>query len=120
MKQLKERTDDVSEVEQSLTKVKMDMANMNDNLSKVTNAITKMAEDNNARDRKFDEFMKGFGIGLQERDRKMDKKFENMEKKIEIKIEEKMAGLETRISTMEKSAMGDGSKVYDIAQGRLG
>ena len=31
-----------------------------------------------------------------------------------------MAGLETRISAMEKSAMGEGSKSYDIAQGRLG
>ena len=44
MKQLKERTDDVSEVEQSLTKVKMDMANMNENLNKVADAITKMTK----------------------------------------------------------------------------
>ena len=53
------------------------------------NAITKMNEDNNARDRKFEELLKGFSTGLQERDRKMDKKFEGMEKKIEIKIKEK-------------------------------
>ena len=82
MKQLKERTDDVSEVEQSLTNVKLDMENLNDNLSKVAEAITKMTEDNNARDRKFEELIKGFITGLQERDRKMDKKFEGMEKKI--------------------------------------
>ena len=50
----------------------------------------------------------------------MDKKFERMEKKIEIKIEEKMGGLETRIRAMEKNAIGEGSKFYDIAQGRTG
>ena len=111
MKQLKERTDDVSEVAQSLTKVKMDMANMNDNLNKVADAITKMNEDNNTRDRKFEELMKGFSTGLQERDRKMDKKIEGLEKKIEIKIEEKKkAGMGTRISAMEKSAMVEGSR----------
>ena len=74
MKQLKERMDDVSEVERSLTKVKIDMANMNDNLSKVADAITKMTEDNNARDHKFEKLMKGTSNGIQERDRKMDKK----------------------------------------------
>ena len=31
-----------------------------------------------------------------------------------------MAGLETRISAMEKNAIGEGSKFYDIAQGRTG
>ena len=96
------------------------MEDMNDNLSKVAEAITKMTEDNNARDRNFEELIKGFSTGLQEWDRKMDKKFEGLEKKIERKIEEKVAGLETRISAMEKSAMGEVSKFYDIAQGRLG
>ena len=46
---------------------------MNDNLNKVADAITKMNEDNNTRDRKLEELMKGFSTGLQERDRKMDK-----------------------------------------------
>ena len=37
-----------------------------------------------------------------------------------MKIKRKMAGLETRISTMAKGEMGDGSKFYDIAEGRFG
>ena len=115
MKQLKERTDDVSGVEQSLTEVKLDMENMNDNLSKVAEAIAKMTDDNNTRDRKFEELIKGFSTGLQERDKKVDKRIEGMEKKIEIKIEEKFVGLEIRISVIEKGVMGEGYKFFDIA-----
>ena len=63
--------------------VKREMEIMNDYLSKYAEAITKMTEDHNARDRKFEEHIKGFSTGLQERNRKMDKKFEGMEKKIE-------------------------------------
>ena len=54
---------------------------MNDHLNKVADAITKMNEDNNARDRKFEELMKGFSTGLQEQDKKMDKKFEGIGEK---------------------------------------
>ena len=91
MKQLKVRT--------SLAKVKMDMESMNDKMSKVADAITKMTEDNNKRDHKLEELIKGFSTGIQERNKMIDKKFEGMEKKIEIKIEEKF---ETRISAIEK------------------
>ena len=113
-------TDDVSEVEHSLTKVKLDMENMNDNLRKVAEAITRMSEDNNTRDRKFEELIKGFSAGLQERDTKVDKKIEGMEKKIGIKIEEKFTGLETRISAVEKGAKGEGYRFSDTAQRRPG
>ena len=82
MKQLKGRTDDVSEVEQSLTKVKLDMESMNDNLSKVAEASTKMTDDNNTRDRKFEELIKGFSTGLQEQDKKVDKRMKEWRRKL--------------------------------------
>ena len=50
MQQLKDRTDDVSEVEQFLSQ-EMDMESMNGKLSKVADAITKMSEDNNSETR---------------------------------------------------------------------
>ena len=56
-----------------MTKVKLDMANMNDNLNKVADAITKMNEDNNARDRKFEELMKGFTLDCKNRTKRWTK-----------------------------------------------
>ena len=120
MRELKERTDDVSEVEQSMTKVQLDMETMKENLSKVGEAITRISEDNNTRDRRFQELIKGFSTGLQERDMKIDKKIEGLEKQMDTKIEEKFAGLETRISAIEKGTMGDGYKYSGSAQGKSG
>ena len=67
-------TEAMHEFEQSLTKVKLDMENMNDNLNKVAEAITKMSEANNSRDQRFEELIEGFSAGLKERDTKVDKK----------------------------------------------
>ena len=88
MRELKGRTDDVSEVEQSMKKVQHDMEkNVEENLHKFAEAITRISEDNNTRDRKLEELIKGFSTGLQERDMKIDKKVERLEKQIGTKID---------------------------------
>ena len=120
MKELKERTDDMSEFERSMTKVKWDMNDVKENLTKVAEALTKISDDNDARDRKFDDFIKNLNTGLNERDKRTDEKIERMESQIDAKIKEKLAFLYTRISAIERGTTGVGCRRFDNAQGRSG
>ena len=110
MKELKERTDDMSELERSMTKARFDMNDVKENLNKVTEALTKISDDNNTRDRKFDDFIKSINTGLHERDKKTDEKIERLEGQINTKIEEEFAGLETRIGAIERGTTEAGCR----------
>ena len=101
MKDLQNRSDDMSELEQSMTTVKFNMNEVKENLTKVAESLTKISDDNNARDWKFDEFIKNFYTGLNERDKRTDEKIDIMERQIDAKIDEKLAGLDTRFSAIE-------------------
>ena len=118
MRELKERSDDMSELEQSITKVQSDMNDDTENLNKVAEALTKVSDDNNVRDRKFDDFIKNLNTGLHERDKKTDEKIERMERQIDAKIEEKFAGLDTRISAIERGTTEARCRRLDNAQGK--
>ena len=85
-----------------MTKIQLTKNDVKENLNKVAEALTKISDDNNTRDRKFEDLIKSINTGLHERDMKTDKKIERLERQIVSKIEEKFAGLETRISAIEK------------------
>ena len=106
MKELKERTDDVSEFERSMTTVQLEMKEVKVNMNKVAEALSRISDDNHTRDLKFEELIKRINEGLHERDLKRDKKIEGLERHIDTKIEEKFADLETRISAIEKRHYG--------------
>ena len=80
MRELKERTEDMSELERSMTKVHFDMNHGKENLNKVAEALTKISDDDNMRDWKFDDFIKNLNFGLHERDMKTDEKIESLER----------------------------------------
>ena len=94
MKDLQNRSDDMSDLEQSMTKVKFDMNEVKENLTKVAESLTKISEDNDARDRKFDEFFKNLNTGLNERDKRTDEEIDRMERHIDAKMDVKLAGLD--------------------------
>ena len=106
MKELKERTDDVSEFERSMTTVQLEMKEVKVNTNKVAEALSRISDDNHTRDRKFEELIKRINEGLHERDLKTDKKIKGLERHIDTKIEEQFADLEKRISAMEKRHYG--------------
>ena len=108
----------MSELEQSITKVQFDMNDVKENLNKVAEALTKISDDINARDRRFDDFIRKLNIGLHERDKKTDEKIERMEKQMDAKIEEKFAGLDTRVSAIERGTTEAGCRRLDNAQGK--
>ena len=116
----KERSDDMSDLERSMTIVKWDMNDVKENLTKVAAALTKISDDNDARERKFDDFIKNLNTGLNERDKRTDEKIERMERQIDAKIQENLAGLDTRISAIERGTTGVGYTRLDNAHGRSG
>ena len=71
---LKERTDDMSEFERTMTNLKLDMKDVKEHMNKVTEALSKISDDNNTRDRRFEELIQSINNGLQDRDMKTDKK----------------------------------------------
>ena len=102
IRDLKERSDDMSDLERSMTKVKWDMDEVKENLTKVADSLTTISEDNDAMDRKLDDFIKNLYTGLNERDKKTDEKIDRMERHIDAKMDEKLAGLDTRINCNRK------------------
>ena len=118
MKELKERTDDMSEFERSMTNVQLDMKDVKVHMNKVAEALSKISDDNNTRDRKFEELIKSINHRLHERDMMTDRKIEGLERQIDTKIEEKFAGLDTRISAMEKETMESRCRHVDSTQSK--
>ena len=118
LEDLKERTNDVSDFERSMTTVQFEMKDVKENMNEVTKAISKMSDENRARDRKFEKLINKICEGLYERDLKTDQKLEGLEKRIDTKIEEKFAGLETRICAMEKDATMSKERRGDSAQSK--
>ena len=76
MKELKERRDDVSDFERSMTTGQLEMKEVNVNMKKVAEALSKITDDNHTRDRKFEELITKSNEELHERETKTDKKFE--------------------------------------------
>ena len=101
-----------------MTTVQLEMKEVKVNMNKVAEALSKISDDNNTRDRKFEELIKRINEGLHERDLKTDKKIEGLEKHIDAKIEGRFAGLETRISAMEKDTMESRYRRGDSSQSK--
>ena len=76
MKELKERKDDVSDFERSMTTVQLEMKEVKVNMKKVAEAFSKITDDNHTRDRKFDEPITKINEELHERDLKTDEQIE--------------------------------------------
>ena len=80
MKELKERTDDVSDFEHSMTTVQLEMKEVKVNMNKVAEVLSKISDDNHTRDRKFEELINKINEGFHERDLKTDKKIEGLDR----------------------------------------
>ena len=76
MKGLKERTDDVSDFERSMTSVQLEMKEVKVNMNRVAEALSKITNVNRTIDRKFEERITKINEGLHERDLKTDKQIE--------------------------------------------
>ena len=70
MKKLKERTDDVSELERNMSRVQWNMTEVERKLDKVTNSLTLINRGNEARDKNLDEVLACFSVGLEKQEQR--------------------------------------------------
>ena len=98
MKEIKDRTDDISEFENTMTVVKFEMEEVKVNVNKMSDALTKIVDESQRRDQKFEELF----IRINEDIR--------TEKYIDAKIEEKFTDLEARMCAVEKNKSGTNEK----------
>ena len=101
--EMKERTDDISEFERSMTGVQLEMNEVKVNMNKVADALSKMTDESQTRYQKFEEFIKRINEDMRARDLKTETRIEGLEKRTDNKIEEKFTDLEMRISAVEKN-----------------
>ena len=120
IRDLKERSDDMSDLERLRTSVNWDMNEVKGNLTKVTESLMKISEGNEARDRKLDDFIKSLSTGLNERDKRTDERIQRMVMHIDAKMDERLADLDTRISAIERNTMSVGHRSLCDAQARWG
>ena len=81
MKKLKERTDDVSELESNMSGVQWKMTEVEKRLETVSNSLIKLTDGKAEQDKKLDALLDCFKEGMEMREKKIEAKMENMEKK---------------------------------------
>ena len=93
---------------------------MTENLDRVTSSLVKLTEGNLARDRKLDDLLASFSVGLAERDRKTEEKIDNMERSLGKKMNKKFSDFEKRISSIERVTGSAGHISRGASQGGWG
>ena len=107
---VRHRTDDISEVEKTMTGMKFEMVEVKVNMNKIADAFSKIVDESERRDQKFEELFKGINEDIRARDKRTEARIAEIEKHIDAKIEEKFTDLEARISTVEKNKSGANEK----------
>ena len=102
MRDLKQRSDEVSDLERSISSMQCDMGEVKENLNKVTSSLVKMTEGNEVRDRKLDDLIKSLSAGLAERERKAEERFDNMERCFGAKMDEKFSDFEKESARLKE------------------
>ena len=102
MKYIKDRTDDISEFEKTMTDMKFEMEGVKVNMNKMSQAFTKIVNESQRRKKKIERINKD----IRTRDKKTEARIEGIEKHIDAKIDEKFSDLETRMSAVEKNMSG--------------
>ena len=103
MKEIRDRTDDISEFEKPMTGMKFEMAEVKVNMNKMSDAISKIVDESQIRDQKFEELFNRINEDIRTRDTRTEARIAGIEKHIDAKIEEKFTDLEARMSAVEKN-----------------
>ena len=120
LKRLKDRTDDVSELETNMSGVQWKMTEVEKKLETVSNSLMQKSEGNVARDKKLDALLACFTEGMEKREQKTEEKIDNMEKSLREKMNEKFSEFDKRITSIECSAGGAGHFGRGVSQGGWG
>ena len=106
MKDIRDRTDDISEFEKTMTEMKFEMEEVRINMKKMSEAFTKIVDESQSRVKKFEELFLRINDDIRARDKRTEARFDGVQKHIDAKIDEKFSDLEARMSAMEKNKPG--------------
>ena len=120
MKDLRQRTDEVSDLERSMSTMPWNMGEVNDTLNKVTSSLAKITEGNETRDKKIDDLITSLSAGLAEREKKTEERIDNMERSLGAKMDERFSDFEKRISSIERGTGSAGHTRSGTSQGGWG
>ena len=109
MKDLRQRTDDVSDLERSVN-------NMQWNMTEVKNTLKSFTEAQATRDRKLDDMLASLTTKFIEKEKKTEEDISNMEKRLGNKI----TSLDQRLSLIERGSGGAGLIQTGVTQGGWG
>ena len=104
MKDLRQRTDEVSDLKRSMSTMQWNMGEVKDTLNKVTSSLAKIKEGNETRDKKIDDLITSLSAGLAEREKKTEERIDNMERGLGAKMDERFSDFAKRISSIERGA----------------
>ena len=120
MRDLKQRSDDVSDLERSMSTMQWDMGEVKKTLNHVTSSLLKITEGNETRYRKLHDLIKSLSTGLAEREKKTDENIDNLERCLGARMDEKFYDFEKRISSIERGTGGAGHNRFGASQGGWG
>ena len=109
MKDLRQRTDDVSELERSVNSMLW-------NMTEVKNTLKSFTESQVTRDRKLDDMLENLTVKFLEKEQKTEDDLSNMEKRLGTKI----TSLDQRLSLIERGSGGGGHIQSGATQGGWG
>ena len=109
MKDLRQRTDDVSDLERSVSSMQWDMTEVKNTLKSFTEART-------TRDKKLDEMLASLTTRFIEKEKKTEEDISNMEKRLGNQI----TSLDQRISLIKRGSGGAGHIQTGVTQGGWG
>ena len=113
MKDLRQRTDDVSELERSVSTMQWDMTEVKNTLKTVTSSLGKMTEVQATRDKKLDDLLASLSTSFIEKEKKTEEKIDSVARS----LGEQISSLDKRLSSVERGSGGVGHIQTGASQG---
>ena len=120
MKDLKQRSDEMSDLERSMSTMQWEMGSVRENLDKFTSSLAKLTEGNETRYKKLDDLIASLSKGLAEKDKKTEERDRQYGKSLGARMDERFSDFERRISSIEKIQGCDGHTRSGSTQGGWG
>ena len=102
MKDLKQRSDEMSDLERSMSTMQWEMGSVRENLDKFSSSLAKLTEGNETRDKKLDDLIASLSKGLADNDKKTEERNRLNGKSLGARMDERFSDFERRISSIEK------------------
>ena len=116
MKDLRQRTDNVSELERSVSTMQWDMTEVKNTLKTVTSSLDKMTELQATRDKKLDDLFASLSTSFAEKEKKTEDKIDSVARR----LGEQISSLDTRLCSVERGSGSVGHIQTGVSQGGWG